>query len=254
LFAAAARESLGSRTNFGAASTWEGDMKSIALGIALSFAAAAAAPVMAGPLNLPAVLAAPPAVELVQYLPKSGFHNPMANGAPVDWCATYANNCGAGGATLFCQQHGFSAAVNWQTFMPGQTYVLGSNQFCNGNFCTGFSFVRCGGVATGAATPSVTVTVTPGTTLTPGTTPPAGGAFPPGSGFQNPIANGAAVDWCSTYAKNCGAGGAGLFCQQHGFAHAISWKTFHPGQTYVLGSNQFCNGNFCIGFSFVQCG
>jgi hypothetical protein len=209
-------------------------MKGIGIGIGLSFAVAVVAPAVAGPLHLSAVLAAPPMVELVQYLPKSGFHNPMANGAPVDWCATYANNCGAGGATLFCQQHGFSAAVSWQTFTPGQTYVLGSNQFCNGSFCTGFSFVRCGGIATGAAAPSVAVTVTvapgpppppaPATGLTPGTTPPTGGSGPflPKSGFPNPTANGAPVVWCATYANNCGAGGAAQFCQQHGFSTALS--------------------------------
>jgi len=225
-------------------------MKLIELGVVLSAALVVAAPVLAGPLNEPSVLAAPPMVERVQYLPGSGFPNPMANGAPVDWCATYANNCGVGGATLFCQQHGFGSAISWQTFSAGHTFVLGSNQYCNGSLCTGFSFVRCGGGSSGAsAAPSITPT--------PGTTPPTGGGtgpFLPGSGFPNPTANGAPVDWCSTYAHNCGAGGATLFCQQHGFATALHWTTFHPGTTFVLGSNQFCNGNFCIGFSFVRCG
>jgi len=96
----------------------------------------------------------------------------------------------------------------------------------------------------------------PATGLTPGTTPPTGGSGPflPKSGFPNPTANGAPVDWCATYANNCGAGGAAQFCQQHGFSTALSWQTFNPGRTFVLGSNQFCNGSFCTGFSFVRCG
>jgi hypothetical protein len=238
-------------------------MKLMGLGVSLGVALAVAVPAIAGPLSLPAVLAAPSMIEQVQFLPKSGFHNPTANGAAVDWCATYATNCGAGGATLFCQQHGFGSAISWQTFSPGQTFVLGSNQFCNGSFCTGFSFVRCGGGSSGASV-APSITLTPGTAppaagataLTPGTTPPTGGAAPylPGSGFHNPTANGAAVDWCATYATNCGAGGATLFCQQHGFANALHWTTFRPGRTFVLGSNQFCNGSFCTGFSFVRCG
>jgi len=119
-------------------------MKLLGLGVSLGFAFAVAMPALAGPLNLPGVLTAPPLVETVQYLPKSGFHNPKVNGVPVDWCATYATNCGAGGANLFCQQHGFANAISWTTFNPGKTWVLGSNQFCNGGFCVGFSFVRCG--------------------------------------------------------------------------------------------------------------
>jgi hypothetical protein len=235
-------------------------MKLIGLGVSLGIALAVTAPAMAGPLNLPALPTVPTAIETVQYLPKSGFHNPTANGAPVDWCATYATNCGAGGAALFCQQHGFSSAISWKTFTPGQTYVLGSNQFCNGSFCTGFSFVRCGGGGGGSGAPGPAAGAAPppagGTALTPGTTPPTGGGGPylPKSGFHNPTANGAAVDWCATYATNCGAGGANLFCLQHGFATSLHWKTFSPGRTYVLGSNQFCNGGFCKGFSFVRCG
>jgi hypothetical protein len=223
-------------------------MRLIALGVSLGVAFAIAAPAIAGPLNLPAVLVAPPMVEKVQYLPKSGFPNPTANGAAVDWCATYAANCGAGGAALFCQQHGFGSALSWKTFHPGRTFVLGSNEYCNGSFCTGFSFIRCGGGASGAPA----VIVTPPTVVV---TPPTGGTGPflPGSGFPNPTANGAAVDWCATYATNCGAGGAALFCQQHGFAGALSWKTFRPGRTFVLGSNEYCNGSFCTGFSFVRC-
>jgi len=146
--------------------------------------------------------------------------------------------------------------LTWQTFNPGRTFVLGSNEFCNGSFCTGFSFVRCGGgyasAPGGVAAPS-TAGAAP---LTPSTTPPAGGTGPylPGSGFPNPMANGAPVDWCATYATNCGAGGVTRFCQQHGFATGLSWQTFQPGRTFVLGSNQFCNGSFCTGFSFVRCG
>jgi hypothetical protein len=243
-------------------------MKLLGLGVSLGFAFAVAMPALAGPLNLPGVLTAPPLVETVQYLPKSGFHNPKVNGVPVDWCATYATNCGAGGAALFCLQHGFGSALSWKTFSAPQTYVLGSQQFCNASSCIGFSFVRCGPPASGAPaaggapSPVVvapTIVVAPAIGLTPGTTPPAGGGggggpFLPGSGFPNPTANGAAVDHCATYATNCGAGGANLFCQQHGFANAISWTTFNPGKTWVLGSNQFCNGGFCVGFSFVRCG
>ena len=83
-------------------------------------------------------------VETVQYLPRSGFDFPRAGGAIVDWCASWANNCGGGGARQFCRSKGFDRALSWDIFHPGRTYVIGSNQYCDGEVCRGFRFVRCG--------------------------------------------------------------------------------------------------------------
>src|SRR6266705_3219562 len=67
------------------------------------------------------------------------FNSPTVQGAIVDWCATWATDCGAGGAEQFCQQQGYSRAVDWGTFRPGRTWVIGSNQLCEGEVCVGFS-------------------------------------------------------------------------------------------------------------------
>jgi hypothetical protein len=101
-----------------------------------------AAPVEA--LGSPTAAAPGSAIETVQYMPGSGFRYPKAGGAIVDWCAVWAHDCGWGGATQFCRARGFDRALSWDTFRPGHTFVIGSQQYCDGDVCKGFSFVRCG--------------------------------------------------------------------------------------------------------------
>jgi len=123
----------------------------VAFGIAaavvcLSQAAALAAPM--GASRTMALAAAPSVlgetIENVQYLPRSGFEFPRAGGAIVDWCANWAHDCGWGGAHQFCHSKGFDRALSFDIFHPGRTYVIGSNQYCDGDVCRGFRFVRCG--------------------------------------------------------------------------------------------------------------
>ena len=149
------------------------------------------------------------------------FDHPVMEGAIVDWCSTWATNCGAGGAHLYCQRMGYANAGDWSTYHPGRTWVIGSIRHCVGDFCVGFNHVSCVGATLRR--------------------------------FDHPVMNGAIVDWCSTWATNCGVGGANQFCQWHGYARATEWGTYHPGRTWVIGSNQFCDGGFCVGFSHVTC-
>lgn len=70
---------------------------------------------------------------------------PHLRGAAVDWCATWATNCGKGGADLFCQMKGFASASDWAMYRPGKTWVIGSNRHCTGPNCQGFRYVTCRG-------------------------------------------------------------------------------------------------------------
>jgi hypothetical protein len=47
-----------------------------------------------------------------------------------------ANNCGPGGATLFCQNHGFQRALSWDVTEARHTYVIGANRFCDASFAS----------------------------------------------------------------------------------------------------------------------
>jgi PAN domain len=71
------------------------------------------------------------------------FDNPMIQGTIVDRCATWGTDCGPGGANLFCRSNGFARALDWSTFQPGRTWVIGSGQMCQGDFCAGFRHVTC---------------------------------------------------------------------------------------------------------------
>jgi hypothetical protein len=112
--------------------------------IGFSLSLVGAAPVTAGPWSAQNIDAASARVQTVQFLPGSGFPNPRIHGVPVDWCSTWSTNCGPGGATLFCGMHGFSRAIGWDVIQTPTTYVIGSNRYCNADYCKGYSFIRCG--------------------------------------------------------------------------------------------------------------
>ncbi len=162
---------------------------------------------------------------------------PRWRGYIVDWCRTWARNCGAGGANYYCRLRGFQRAQTWRTYRPGSTYVLGSNRVCRGGGCVGFRQVVCVGRRTG------------------GVVPPGGGGGGGGGivRVNYPRWRGAIVDWCQTWARNCGWGGAHQYCRRRGFRSAAAYGTYRPGRTYVLGSNRYCNGGGCVGFRYVNC-
>jgi len=74
-----------------------------------------------------------------------------------------------------------------------------------------------------------------------------------GERFDYPRIRGAIVDWCTSWANGCGWGGAHQFCHMKGYARATSWNITHPGRTFVVGSDRFCDGGFCKGFRNVTC-
>lgn len=164
------------------------------------------------------------------------FNYPRWNGRIVDHCVTWASNCGWGGANYYCRLRGFQRAANYSSYRPGGTYVIGSRRFCNGPGCVGFRQVTCIGRRTGVTPP-----------------PPGPGPSPGRVVINYPRFNGAIVDHCSSWATNCGWGGANRYCRTRGFSRAISWSRYRPGRTYVIGSGRYCNGPGCVGFRQVTC-
>ncbi len=153
---------------------------------------------------------------------------PRWGGSIVDWCVTWATNCGWSGAHYYCRRRGYSRALSYRTYRPGRTFVIGSNRTCVGGHCVGFSQVVCR----------------------------RGGYVPPTNQrvrFRLPRIRGAIVDHCTTWATNCGWGGAHMYCRRRGYRQAASWRTYRPGRTWVMGSNRYCNGGFCVGFREVVC-
>lgn len=162
------------------------------------------------------------------------FDFPKVRGAALDHCAEFGRNCGRGGAELFCRAEGFARAQSWDTFQANRTYVAGSNRFCNGGFCTGFSQVTC----------EAGVTATPR---------PIDPVPDPGRTYRFPKVSGLAIDHCAQFGRDCGRGGADQLCRSQGFERASDWETFQAGQTFVIGSNRRCTSGNCTGFSRVTC-
>jgi len=127
-------------------------MKCIILGAALAtcLGASSSQAVPLKPVGETAAAAPSAQLELVEYsrgprFPGDtwDFRNPRLKGAIVDACAEWGRDCGAGGAAQYCRLRGFNGALNWSIDFPGRTFVVGSNQFCNGPQCRGFSRVKC---------------------------------------------------------------------------------------------------------------
>lgn len=156
---------------------------------------------------------------------------PRMNGEYVDWCVTWGTNCGQAGADYFCQRQGHGTASSWERFPGQRTLVLGSNQICPGG-CDALRDVVCSTSGTVPAPP-------PPPTLQ-------------SQHFSIPRYNGELVDWCVTWATDCGQGGADQFCRTQGFSHASSWQRYPGQRTLVLGDNQIC-ANGCDALRDVTC-
>lgn len=174
-------------------------------------------PPEAGPRPLPATAVAT----------SRRFEPPSVQGLVADQCESWSTNCGDGGARAFCRLRGYERVVRWEHSKPGRTWVIGSARDCTGDFCTGYRFVECAGPLplTAAGTRR----------------------------FQPALANGLAVDNCESWSTNCGEPGARAFCRGEGYGRALQWEFNRPGRTWVIGSGRACEGDFCIGFTYVVC-
>jgi hypothetical protein len=155
------------------------------------------------------------------------FEPPTVQGLVVDQCESWSTNCGDGGAKAFCRLRGYARLGKWEHSKPGRTWVIGSARDCTGDFCTGYRFVECAGLLPVTA---------PGTRR-----------------FEPALANGMAVDNCERWSTNCGEPGAHAYCRSQGYGRALQWEFNRPGRTWVLGSNRACEGEFCVGFTYVVC-
>lgn len=155
------------------------------------------------------------------------FNNPQVSGIALDWCLTWARDCGQPAADEFCRSQGFERASGYREAQDiGYTKILRTGQICNASFCDGFAYIDC---------------------------ERRGGA----SRFEYPTINGRRLDWCRRWATDCGAGAANAFCRSEGYRRATSWEEdYDIGQrtpTYVIETGQICDQGFCDGFRYIEC-
>lgn len=185
-----------------------------------------------GPAAVPETKKAAPETPAAPAAPKGPavrrFEPPTVQGLVVDRCESWSTNCGDGGAKAFCRLRGYARLVRYEHAKPGRTWVIGSARSCDGDFCTGYSYVECADLL-----PLASKEVTR---------------------FEPALYNGIAVDNCVSWSTNCGGEpGATAFCRAQGFARALQWEFNRPGRTWVLGSNRECKGDLCVGYAYVVC-
>lgn len=170
------------------------------------------------------------------------FNDPRVGGAFIAACPTaqFCGNAMDRSADRFCQSQGHARSTGFRTdavrARPG-AYHMPTGTTCRDPNCIMFTSITCSGQA--AANP-------------PAPRPPQPAAQP--VRVNRPMMNGRIVDWCWTWASNCGGPAANVVCRQLGYRGATYYATFLvPGGTYVMGARRYCQGAQCRGFNYVMC-
>lgn len=75
------------------------------------------------------------------------FDRPMYQGNRLDWCVTWAQNCGKPAADAYCRHQGFTHATRFEQApnIGGRrsTRLIGTGAICDQPACDGFRFIRC---------------------------------------------------------------------------------------------------------------
>jgi hypothetical protein len=77
--------------------------------------------------------------------------------------------------------------------------------------------------------------------------------------FFNPTYTGYRLDFCKTFARDCGRPVANMYCRLRGYRGALSYGIAHDigipnsRRTRMIGSGHFCNASYCDGFRFIRC-
>ena len=71
----------------------------------------------------------------------------MYKGNRLDWCRSWAKDCGKGAADAWCQYQGLEAASKFQIDenigKASPTKIISTGQICNQGFCDGFKSIEC---------------------------------------------------------------------------------------------------------------
>lgn len=98
------------------------------------------------PLQSPIVPAPQKVIEDTPKVTSKTFERPSINGYRLDWCHTWAANCGEQAARAWCVSKGFNNAVDWrQDGVEGLvTMTIGDEKVCElPTKCYSFTQITC---------------------------------------------------------------------------------------------------------------
>ena len=156
------------------------------------------------------------------------FQQPRYLDDRLDWCMKWGSDCGKPVAEAFCHRRRYENVTAFEAEVVGrsaQTRLMGTDQLCNGDNCTGFSFITC--------------------------------SAPIGMDrvFGNPTWKGYRLDVCWLGTGYCGKWSADAFCKAQGFSESLdSTPDREPGNTptRAIGNNQICEKG-CKGYQQIIC-
>ncbi len=165
---------------------------------------------------------------------------PVWKGHALDWCLNWGADCGKPAADKYCQSGGYDKSTDfvfWENL--GQTTrLIGSNQVCDdAALCDSFKSITC-----------LKTTASP--------TPPDEDDDDDTEAvtYNKPKAGGRRLDWCLTWAIDCGKPAADYYCGKKGHDSATAFKIAENiGKTRILKTGQKCTDPQCDGFKYITC-
>ncbi|MCA0434032.1 MAG: hypothetical protein LCH46_12305 [Proteobacteria bacterium] len=166
------------------------------------------------------------------------IEDPKWKGYGLDWCLNWGASCGKPVADKYCQAKGYEKSTAFQKWEnPGfATRLIGSNQVCDETECDSFASITCS---------------------KPDEAADDGGPDVEDEGvglFIKPKAGSRRLDWCLTWATNCGKPAAEYFCKSKGYDKVVKFKIDADiGKTRILKTSQNCTDPSCDGFKEIIC-
>ena len=165
------------------------------------------------------------------------FDEPQYKKLALDWCKSWASDCGKPAADAYCVSQGYETASKYSkaSDVGYPTRVISDNRICDEPGCDSFSVIICEKAEaqtdedySDGGYDSVT--------------------------YDYPKAGKWHLDWCLTYGQNCGKPVAEYYCQSKGHQHATAFEIDKDyGKTRLMKTGEKCEDPSCDGFKYITC-
>jgi hypothetical protein len=157
---------------------------------------------------------------------------PLWKGYALDWCLTWGADCGQVAADKYCKSGGYEKAVKFSKWedLGKPTRLIGSGQVCDEDQCDSFKYITCQ-KADYEEDDEADV-----------------------KRYNNPMVGKRRLDWCLTWAKDCGKPAADYYCASEGHTKSTGFKIDEDiFKTRILKTGQKCTEPQCDGFEYIDC-
>jgi hypothetical protein len=161
------------------------------------------------------------------------FDSPRYKSLALDWCKGWASECGKPAADLWCFKQGYESASGFSRWddLGEPTRIVSNNQICDQPECDSFTKITCQKADAYDDDDDAEIVK-----------------------YNKPMAGSRRLDWCLTWATDCGQPAADFYCKSKGHEKAISFKIASDiGKTRILKTNEKCTQPECDGFKSVTC-